>query len=365
MYSEHFSTEETEKKFQDLKKISEDSVIKCLQKNHWNAKDFDILISPTAQNHLEAMAQKAKKLTQKRFGKVMQLFIPMYLSNECFNSCTYCGFSMEHNYTRTTLTKDEILSEGRILKEKGFQHILLLTGEAPGTVGTPYIAEAIRLLTPLFPSIGIEVQPLSEKDYKHIITMGADNLTLYQETYHTETYKKIHKKGKKRNFNFRLNSVDAGGKAGFYRITIGALLGLYHWQYDAIALRDHLVYLSKRYWQTKFGVSFPRIQKMGGDFTPEHHTSDKDFAQLILAFRLCFPDTPITLSTRESSQLRDKLIHLGITTMSAESHTEPGGYSGKKSTQQFEISDTRSITEIKSLLTREGFEPVMKDWDRL
>ena len=365
MFSQFFSEDAVEFEKETLKNISEDRVVFCLNKKHITPDDFLTLISPTAERYLESMAQRAKALTEQRFGRTMQLFAPMYLSNECFNSCTYCGFSMEHDYPRVTLTTKEILEEGRILKQKGFQHILLLTGEAPGRVGTSYICEAIKTLSPLFPSIGIEVQPLSQIDYEKVIMAGGDSLTLYQETYHPSTYAKVHVRGKKRNFKFRLDSVEAGGKASFYRMTIGALLGLYEWQYEAIALNQHLRYLSKKYWQTKWGISFPRIKDMIGDFDIQYPIGDKQYVQLILAFRLCYPDLNITLSTRESPLFRDHLIHLGITTMSAESHTEPGGYSGKDAEKQFEISDSRSLDDIKKLLLEAGIEPVMKDWDRL
>lgn len=365
MYAEQFSANETQRKTDTIAQYSAADVERCLSKNHIQPSDLECLISPAAEAYLEPMAARAQALTRQRFGQTMQLFIPLYLSNECFNSCTYCGFSMEHEYPRVTLSKEEILTEGRILKEKGFQHILLLTGEAPGRVGTDYIAQAVEWLSPLFPSIGIEVQPLSKEDYDQVIRAGADSLTLYQESYHPETYDAVHKRGKKKNFTFRLNSPDAGGKAQFYRMTIGALMGLYDWRYEAVALRDHLTYLAKHYWQTKLGISFPRIKDMVGEFSVDYPVSDRHLTQLILAFRLCFPDVTINLSTREPAELRNHLIHLGVTTMSAESHTEPGGYSGKEAEKQFEISDERSLDEIKTLLTQANLEPVMKDWDRV
>ena len=334
-------------------------------KQTYSHQDFPTLISPEAVPYLEHLAQQSHQLTRQRFGNTMQLFIPMYLSNLCYNKCTYCGFSIEHKYPRVTLTKDEILKEGYILKEKGFQHLLLLTGEAPKEVGVKYIAEAIELLSPLFPSIGIEIQPLNYDDYRILRNAGADSLTLYQETYHPQSYAKYHLSGKKKNFQNRLNAVEAGAKAGFYRINLGALLGLYDWRFEAQALATHLHDLQTKYWQTKYSVSFPRIQDMIAPFQPAYPVTDTDIVQFICAFRLCFPDVGITLSTREPAHLRDNFIKLGVTTMSAESHTEPGGYSGKEAEKQFEISDTRSLSEIKALLLNNGYEPVMKDWEPL
>ena len=334
-----------------------------LNKQTFTPEDFPYLISKEATPHLEQLAQRAHHLTRQRFGNTMQLFIPMYLSNLCYNTCTYCSFSIEHKYPRVTLTKDEILKEGYILKEKGFQHILLLTGEPPKEVGVHYIAEAIKILSPLFSSIGIEIQPLNYDDYITLRKAGVDSLTLYQETYHPEAYAKYHLSGKKKNFKKRLEAVETGAKAGFYRITLGALLGLYDWRFEAQALANRLHDLQTRYWQTKYAVSFPRIKDMITSFQPAYPVTDTDIVQFICAFRLCFPDIGITLSTREPAPLRDHLIKLGITSMSAESHTEPGGYSGKKTEKQFEVSDTRSLAEIKTLLINNGYEPVMKDWE--
>ncbi len=294
----------------------------------------------------------------------MQLFIPMYLSNVCYNNCSYCGFSMSNTYERITLTFDEIEKEALFLKEKGFQHILLLTGEADkSSVG--YIAESIKRIQPHFSSIGIEIQPLSESDYGLMIQSGTDSLTVYQETYDPVAYAKYHTLGKKRNFKYRLDTPDRGGKAGFYRMNIGALMGLSDWRFEALSLAFHLTYLQKKYWQTKYAVSFPRIRDMVGQFTPAVDVTDVDLVQIICAFRLVFPDLGITLSTRESESLRNNMLKLGITTMSAESNTAPGGYLGKEHTEkQFETSDHRSLAEIKALLLLNGYEPVMKDWDK-
>lgn len=324
---------------------------------------FSALLSPIASHHLETMAQKAHQLTRQRFGNTMQMFVPMYLSNKCYNTCTYCGFSIHHNYRRITLNEDEILKEGLLLKEKGFQHLLLLTGEAPDSVGLTYIKKAVELLKPHFSSIGIEVQPMKEPEYRELIQAGCDSLTLYQETYHPDSYKKHHLSGKKKNYLNRLDAADEGGKAGFYRINLGALFGLYDWRFEALSLFEHLRYMQKKYWTSKLSVSFPRIQKMVGEFAPDHELTDRDLTQLICAFRIAFPDLGITLSTREKAGFRNHVLKLGVTTMSAESHTAPGGYSGKEdSTEQFETSDHRSLEDVQSKLLALGYEPVMRDW---
>ncbi len=324
---------------------------------------FSMLISPAAQGHLETMAQRAHQLTVQRFGKVMQLFIPMYLSNECSNNCTYCGFSVANKFPRRTLNADEIRAEGILLASKGFRHLLVLTGEAQRKVGTEYIANAVQILAPYFSSIGIEVQPMEEIDYHHLIGAGTDSLTVYQETYHPDSYSKYHLSGKKKEFGYRLDTPDRGGKAGFPKMNIGALLGLYDWRYEALSIASHLMYLNRHYWKSKLGISFPRITKVFQDFSPKYLISDAEVTQFILAFRLMFPDIGISLSTRERAEFRDHLLPLGITQMSAESMTSPGGYSGFDEEAQFETTDHRPLATIQSHLTAVGYEPVFKDWD--
>ena len=335
-----------------------------LSKSTLSIDDFATLLSPAAETYLEEIAQKAHHLTLQRFGRTMQLFVPLYLSNECFNNCTYCGFSMKFNYARKTLTDEEMIAEAKHLADKGFKHLLILTGESPKKVGTDYIEHAIRLLKPYFSSIAIEVQPLEQSEYERLIEAGCDSLTIYQETYHPESYKTYHVSGKKRRFDYRLETPERGARAGMYRINVGALFGLYEWRYEALVLAHHVHYLMKHHWQSKYSVSFPRIRDMIGPFTPAYEVPDTALVQLITAFRLLFPDLGITLSTREPAHLRDNLIKLGVTQVSAESNTSPGGYSlDSEAEEQFSISDTRDLAAITSLLQKSGYEAVMKDWE--
>lgn len=363
MFSTFFSPDSINRLVSSSLLASRKDVEFVLSKSHLTFEDLPILLSPAAEHYIEIMAQKAHALTKQRFGNTMQLFIPMYVSNECFNTCTYCGFSVEHKYVRKTLTDEEIRQEAAFLKNKGFQHVLLLTGESPKNVGTDYIANAVRLLAADFASVGIEVQPMSVDDYHVVIQAGADSLTLYQETYHPDSYAKHHLAGMKKNYLNRLDAPDRGAKAGFYRINLGALLGLYDWRFDALSMAFHVTYLQKYYWKTKYAVSFPRINDVLGGYKPTYSVSDLSLVQLITSFRLVYPDIGITLSTREPASLRDQLIPLGITTMSAESNTSPGGYTQNEFEKQFEISDERSVESIKQLLRSKGYEPVQKDWD--
>lgn len=364
MFSQCFSEDSISDKVSQSLLMPETLVRDSLNKDCFSVNDLPKLLSPSAKPFIENLAQKSYSITRQRFGNTMQLFIPLYLSNECFNQCTYCGFSMEYDYERVTLSDEQILKEAKLLSDKGFQHILLLTGESPKKVGIAYISHAVQLMKPYFSSIGIEIQPLKEDGYKIMIHSGVDSLTLYQETYHKETYSNVHLSGIKKNYTKRLDAVEAAAQAGIFKINVGSLLGLYDWRFEAFSLAEHIVYLQKKYWKVKLGISFPRIQEMYGDFQNPYPVSDSDLVQLICAFRCVFPDLSITLSTRESSLFRDNVMPLGITMISAESNTAPGGYIQCDAEKQFEIHDKRSLSEICTVLKNKKLEAVFKDWDQ-
>lgn len=336
----------------------------ALKSKQPDLEDFKALISPKAKAYLEPMAQKSKTLTKNRFGNTMQMYAPMYLSNECQNICTYCGFSLTNKIPRRTLTDNEILKEAAFLKSKGYQHILLVTGEANQSVGVDYLNKAISLLQPHFANISMEVQPLDQHDYELLIQQGLYATLVYQETYHRETYKIHHPKGKKSNFDYRLETPDRLAKAGIHKIGIGALLGLEDWRVDSFFTALHLSYLQRTYWKTRYSISFPRLRPFSGGVDPKVEMTDADLLQLICAYRLVFEDVELSISTREHAQFRDHLAHLGITSMSAESKTNPGGYVvDPQSLEQFDISDQRSTESITQMLKSSGIEPVWKDWE--
>jgi 2-iminoacetate synthase len=349
---------------------------------------FAELIAPKSDGVLEQMAQASHDLTLQNFGRTMRMFAPLYLSNECINNCRYCGFSRDNPILRVTLSVDEVLAEARHLAAQGFRQILLVAGEHPKFISRDYLAECTRALAPDFSSISIEVGPMETRDYLSIVEAGADGLVVYQETYNRAIYAEMHTAGPKRDFNFRLDCVERGYGAGFRRLGIGALFGLSRWQDDAVALAAHTEYLLKRCWQAQVTVSLPRLRPAAGGFRPLFSVTDRELAQLVCAFRITFPQVGIVLSTRERAALRDSLVSLGVTMMSAGSHTEPGGYTRQGSehlhrtvrgrivapeyqdgedelaTGQFEISDERSPAEIAAILRRRGLEPVWKDWDQ-
>ena len=328
-------------------------------------EDFKALISPAALPYLEQMSQLSHATTKKRFGNTIQLFAPMYLSNECNNICTYCGFSFDNKIRRKTLSAAEILQEINEIKKQGFQHILLVTGEANHTVHVDYFLKAIEIIKPHFANISIEVQPLEEDEYRQMHDAGVYSVLVYQETYHKEKYKDYHTKGKKSNFYYRLETPDRIGRAGMHKIGLGVLLGLEDWRADSFFCALHLDWLQKKYWKTKYSISFPRIRPAEGVYLTDHNIRDMELVQLICAYRLFNENADISISTRETEKFRNHILKLGTTTISAGSKTNPGGYSVDTGTlEQFEISDERSARQMAEIITAQGYEPVWKDWDK-
>lgn len=339
------------------------------------------------------MGRRARALTLQRFGKVVRLFAPLYLSNECINNCKYCGFSRDNPILRVTLSLDEVKREANALHEQGFRNLLLVAGEHPKFVSNNYLRDCIAALHADWPSISLEVGPLETTEYRPLTAAGADGLVVYQETYDRQVYSEMHTAGPKRNFDWRLETPERAYAGGFRRLGISALYGLADWRYEALSVAAHADYLLRNCWKSQLTISTVRLRPCAGEFEPLTHISDRQLAQLICAFRLMFPDVGLVLSTRETPKLRDGLIPLGITLMSAGSHTEPGGYTGAgkekihhtvrgrileegasewadsanrqatNATGQFNIADERSPEEVADLIRKLGYEPVWKDWD--
>lgn len=327
-------------------------------------EDFKALISPAATPRLEQMAQRSHRMTVERFGRIQQLYAPLYLSNVCSNVCTYCGFSAINRIPRKILTESEMALEYQALKEMGIDHILLVTGEANRRVGVDYLIGALKLARGYFSSISIEVQPLDREAYEALIPHGLSSVLVYQETYNREAYGDYHLSGMKKNFDYRLETPDRLGRSGVKKIGLGALYGLEDWRTDTFFVALHLKYLEKQYWKTRYSISFPRIRPHAGDQQPRSLMTDRDLVQVICAYRIFNRELELSLSTRESELFRDHAFKLGITIMSAGSKTNPGGYRVEpQSLEQFEISDERSPARIAEMLRREGYEPVWKDWD--
>lgn len=358
---------------------------------------FQQLISPTDQAGIERLALQSVETTRKYFGKTMRLFAPIYLSNECINNCSYCGFSRDNPILRTTLTVEQVVREARFLTAQGFRNILLVAGEHPKFVSEGYLEECLEALRDEVPTLAIEVGPMETPEYEPLVRAGCEGLVVYQETYHREAYSRYHTAGPKKKFDWRVDCPERGYDAGFRRIGIGALMGLADWRYDCLRLAAHLEYLYRVCWKSSFTISLPRLRPAAGGFQPEFEMNDAAFVQAICAFRICFPQVGIVLSTREPEPLRNALFPLGITSISAGSHTEPGGYTGEgvedihltvrgrrveldeqipakaktstsrgcdtSATGQFDIADERTPEEVAKYLGSIGMEPVWKDWD--
>ncbi|MCF6178456.1 MAG: 2-iminoacetate synthase ThiH [Geopsychrobacter sp.] len=349
-----------------LAQTTSQEIDRALAKATISINDFISLLSPSMSAvQLELLAARAHRMTSQRFGRTIQLYAPLYLSNECHNGCKYCGFSADnHDLRRKTLNDAEILREADHLHRQGFQHILLLTGEAPEAAGVAYLEHAVQLLAPKFSSLSIEVFPMASDEYQRLAKAGIDGLALYQETYDETLDPELHPFGPKSDFRYRLEGPKRGGEAGLRRIGIGALLGLGDYLTDAFYTGLHARYLMHRFWKTQVSISFPRLRPAEGGFAPRSMVSDRQLTQLICALRLLLPDAGLVMSTRESAEFRDNLLPLGITQMSAGSCTAPGGYEGDEGDgEQFAINDQRSPEEIRSVLAERGYEAVWKDWD--
>ncbi|MBJ7553337.1 2-iminoacetate synthase ThiH [Marinomonas spartinae] len=343
---------------------TEQDVLRALSKSKLNVEDFAALISPAAEPYLLEMVAKSEQLTLQRFGKTLSLFAPLYLSNTCANECTYCGFSMSNAIKRLTLNESQVEKEIAAIKDKGFDHILLVTGET-NKVSMPYFERMIPLIKPHFSQLSMEVQPLNSEEYKRLQTIGLDGVLVYQETYRRKTYLEHHLRGNKSNFNYRLDAPDRIGQAGIHKIGLGVLLGLEDWRTDSMMMAHHLRHLQKRYWRSRFSVAFPRIRPCEGGIVPKSIITDRQLVQLIAAWRLFDWDLEMSLSTRESPEFRHHAVRMGFTTMSAESKTQPGGYAedAQAALEQFEISDERPVADIIAMIRSQGREVVWKDWD--
>jgi len=328
--------------------------------------DLAALLSPAAADRLEDLATEAHRVTVQRFGRTVRLFAPLYLSNECVSTCTYCGFSAGNAITRRTLTPDEVRAEADVLVARGFRHLLLVAGEHARIVSKDYLVDCVRAIAPVVPEISIEVQVWDEATYRRLVDAGCDGVIVYQETYDRSTYGQVHLKGKKRNYDWRLAAPDRAAAAGMRRLGVGALLGLHDdWRGEAISVAAHAHALIRRWWRCEVAIALPRLRPAAGGYEPADPVDDAAFVQLLCALRLTLPDIGITLSTREPAELRDALVPLGITTMSAGSHTEPGGYAAPTDAEpQFAVSDERSPADVAAALRAAGYDPVWKDWQR-
>lgn len=326
-------------------------------------EDFAALISENARRHyLDIMVRMSMQLTRRRFGRSINMYLPLYLTNLCSNKCAYCGFSSMNKFRRVVLTLEEIEEECKAINKLGYENILLVSGENERRAGMPYFLQVLPLVKKYAAYLQMEVQPLATEDYAKLKTLGLDSVSVYQETYHPETYKKVHLGGKKADMRWRMETPDRLGQAGIDKIGIGALLGLYDWKVDLCAVAMHLMYMREHYWKSSMSISFPRLRPAAGGYQPHSPVSDAKMLQIICAWRIFDHELDLTVSTRESAAFRDLIIPLGITAVSAGSSTEPGGYAHKgKYLEQWTVNDDRSVEEVVEALSKNGFEPVFHD----
>ena len=339
----------------------------ALSKEHLDVADFMALISPAAAPYLEQMAQKSRRITLERFGRTISLYIPMYVSNACTNHCVYCGFNHSNPLERVTLTLDQVRAECEAIRRLGpFENLLIVSGEFPAINGADYLEKVLQTARPYFNNLTIEVMPLKERDYARLTRSGLNGVVCFQETYNEKRYKVYHPRGMKSVFDWRVNGFDRMGRAGVHKIGMGVLIGLEDWRTDVTMMARHLRYLRRNYWQTRYSVNFPRMCPAEGGYTPSVVMSDRELAQLTFAFRLFDHDIDISYSTRENPKFRANMMSLGVTSMSAGSRTEPGGYaSTPEALEQFEVSDQRTPAEVAEEIRRLGYEAVWKDWDKV
>jgi 2-iminoacetate synthase len=350
-----------------FERVTPEQVEAALAREKLSEKDFLALLSPAASGYLEAMARKAHILTEQYFGRTIQLFIPLYISNFCANECIYCGFHRGNNISRKKLNLAEIEVEARAIAATGMRHLLLLTGEAPGVTPVDYLEDAVRLLKKYFASVAIEIFPMDVDDYSRLQKAGVDGLTLYQEVYNEDRYALVHKAGRKTDFRYRLDAPERGARAGFRMVNVGPLLGLGEVRSEVFFCGLHAKYLDDTFLQTEIGLSLPRMNPAEGNYQPEFEADDRAFVQFMTALRCFLPRSGITVSTRESAAFRDNLIRLGATRFSAGSCTGVGGYGERQDTgtPQFEITDERGVDEVVQAIRNAGYQPVYKDWDTI
>lgn len=351
----------------EIMSMTSADVERALVREYLDDRDFMAMISPAAAKYVEVMARKSKAITERRFGKTVSIFIPMYITNSCTNSCVYCGFNRHNKFDRVVLTAEQIEAECKAIKAMGpFDNLLLVTGENPVIAGTEYIERALQVCRPYFSNVTIEVMPLPTEDYARLTRSGLNGVVCFQETYNHARYKVYHPAGMKSRFDWRCDGFDRMGQAGVHKIGMGVLIGLEDWRTDVTMMARHLMYLRKRYWRTRYSVNFPRMRPSESGFQPNVVMSDRDLAQLTFAFRIFDPDVDISYSTRENHEFRNNMATLGVTTMSAGSKTDPGGYATYcDALEQFEISDPTSPAKVAADLRALGREPVWKDWDRV
>lgn len=348
----------------DYKNYNSNDVKKALAKDYLSIEDYAAILSPAALPHLEDMARIAQLKTRKQFGNSVTMFTPLYISNYCENHCTYCGFNCKNKIHRGKLSLEEIDKEMKEIAVTGLKEILILTGEARNASGVEYIGEAVKLATKYFSTIGIEIYPLNTEEYTYLNECGADFVSVYQETYNSDKYEKVHLSGPKRVFPYRFNSQERALLGGLRGVSFGALLGLDDFRKDAFAAGVHAFFMQQKYPHAEISFSTPRLRPFinNQDNNP-NDVHEKQLLQVMLAYRLFMPFAGITISTRERAGFRNNVVGMVATKISAGVKVGVGGHSEEeKGDEQFEISDPRSVDEVHQMILDRGLQPVYTDY---
>jgi len=344
-------------------------VERAIHSSEQDAAQFAALLSSSAEEFLEPMAQKAHALTLQHFGRTIQLYTPMYLANFCENQCAYCGFNARNRMPRKVMSSEEVENEAAFIASTGIEHLLILTGDSRARSPIAYIKESLQILKKYFSSISAEIYALTQEEYADLTVAGIDGLTIYQETYDAVVYDRVHRAGPKKDYRFRLDAPERAARSGMRGVNIGALLGLSEWRKEAFLMGLHAKYLQDLFGEVEISASLPRLRPHAGDFKEVLEVTDRNITQILMALRIFLPRLGITLSTRESAGLRENFLPLGITRMSAGSTTEVGGHTlgnpKEMDSSQFKISDPRNVDEMKAMLVSKGYQPVLKDWMQL
>lgn len=351
----------------DFNSFTAKDVQNALNKDRIDFYDYAALLSPAALQFLEKMAEKAQLCTRKQFGNTIALFTPIYIANYCENQCVYCGFNCKNKIHRAKLNMEEIEKEYQAIAATGLKEILILTGESRSMSGIEYIGDAVELAKKYFSLIGLEIYPVEVDEYKYLHEKGADFVTVFQETYNTETYKKVHLAGQKSIFPYRINAQERAILGGMRGVGFGALLGLDDFRHDAFCVGVHATLIQRKYPHAEIAVSVPRLRPyINGEETNPRDVHEKELLQIMCAYRLLMPFASITISTRERSDFRNNAVNICATKISAGVSVGIGGHSEEeKGDEQFEISDPRSVDEVVDALHQYGLQPSFNDYIRL
>nr|WP_321451699.1 [FeFe] hydrogenase H-cluster radical SAM maturase HydG [uncultured Carboxylicivirga sp.] len=360
-----FITENENPTLEQVEKV----IQRSLNKNRLTLEETAILVNAKEPEMVDRIKAAARELKERVYGKRIVLFAPLYIGNLCINDCTYCGFRTSNkNQERMTLTNQDLIDQVVALEDNGHKRLILVYGEHP-KYNAEFIADTVRTVYGVkhengeIRRVNINAAPLDIEGFKTVKEAGIGTYQIFQETYHRETYAKVHKAGMKRDYDWRISGLDRAQEAGIDDVGIGALLGLYDWRFEVLSLLRHVNHFEAVYNVGPHTISFPRIKSASGfDVDKKYDVSDEDFTRLVAILRLAVPYTGLILTAREPGHIRDEIMEFGVSQIDGGTNIEMKGYTAKKEQQdldleQFEIGDSRSLNEIMDDLVSKGYIP--------